>query len=218
MSIDESRLRSLNGFWLNLRTAMRWLNPTVCSKGAEPDIEASKLLRNCDVWLTPASVRGFRAEDFDFLDEPARTNLAAAVARFSEVAATVPRNGPATTEQVRVAEEAFGVILDNLRPERFSDGESFRAQHCIEQLLAGKLPPWVSGFACRRGVDFLGEPVMRIEIEIADQAAADRVDGKEVLGVGRLFERAYERIADGEFPFVSFRIRPQPGELPKVCA
>src|SRR4051812_33833404 len=96
-------------FWMNLRTAVRFLSPRASTDAPDGDAAAlEQRLKNAAFWLTPGSVDGFDPADFDFLDKGDLALLRRNVESFRRVAASVPGDRPATKQQLEEAAVAFG--------------------------------------------------------------------------------------------------------------
>ncbi len=62
---------SLKEFWINLKTGAGFRSPRAIVDSPRLDAkQISDMLRGAVIWLTPKSVEGFSAGDFDFLLEP----------------------------------------------------------------------------------------------------------------------------------------------------
>ena len=92
---------SKRDFLDNLRVARNlFVHGSVSTDSRYLDAAAvTQALTRAAIWLTPCSVKGFRADDFQELDSAQRGALADAVQEFERVAKQVPPDAPATERQ-----------------------------------------------------------------------------------------------------------------------
>jgi hypothetical protein len=112
---------SKQDFLKNLRVARNlFAHPRVFADSHQLDpADLQKTIAGAAIWLTPKSVRGFRAEDFAELGADRQRELTEAVEEFESVANQLPPTQPATTEQLNKAVAAFSqivAILDSYLP------------------------------------------------------------------------------------------------------
>ncbi len=112
---------------------------TADSRHLDP-VALTTALTRAAIWLTPAAVKGFRADDFPELGAAQRRALADAVQEFRRVATQVPPDAPATDQQFAEAEvvlERILTILGNYLP---SHEEATQIQAALASL---DFPTWV---------------------------------------------------------------------------
>jgi hypothetical protein len=180
-------------FWQNLRTAAPLLG--------SPDAPES----DPALWLKPRTVDGFDPAEFQFLPADQGQTLEESVRRFRAVAGAVSKKRRPTPEQVREAREALAGVLDLLPTQQFWDAESFRTHVGLNRVLAGQLPKWVTGVTCETGVDHVGDPVMRIWVDVTDKAVDQRKIEKHGRTIRDQMEEAYHAVGGRRMPFIRFR-------------
>ncbi len=202
---------ALDQFWTSVRTGLRlYAPPRVIADSPRLDSEAiQKALARADLWLTPATVRGYDRADFDFLPAEYRDELARLVEGFQKVVAGVNPRGPATEEQVRLATPLFRGIVEALEFDRFADADAFRVGKVLES--DPVFPKDGVDARYRTGPDFNGEPGLKIMMYLPDsdlesflaRAATIRRDVTEsVLRHGQPY-----------WPYMSFRFQSDLAEL-----
>jgi len=176
---------ALEDFWMNLATA------------------ANQLAGGSNKWFTPWALYGYDPADFAFLDDDRRAALTQNVERF-RTATDGPKKKPtpARIDEGRAAIEEIGRLLET---RRFPDGESLRAQTLMERQLVGELPKWVTGISCQTGEDHMGEPAMRIWLDVTDEAVDKRKIDKHANDITDTVREAYQRIDKRRWPYVLFR-------------
>jgi hypothetical protein len=198
-------------FLLNLRTAAQFLSPTVQVNGIRLDPGyLEDVLRGATIWLTPKAVEGFDPDDFAELSADDRQRLIRAVEQFREIASQVPRDAPATDQQIREAAPAFISILTIVRPYL----EMFKIYHALKR---ESFPDYVKDFAVKVGEDSTGDPAAWIWVIIAD-----RVGGREFITkvpeVRERVEEALRRERIDLYPYLRFRTESEQRELEAVPA
>lgn len=119
------------------------------------------------IWLTPSSVKGFKADDFQELESVQQRALVDAVQEFERVAQQVPPDAAATDQQfgeARVALERILTILGNYLP---SHEEATQIRTALTTL---DFPPWVLNWDYEVGSDEDGVPAVWITL-YADERA-----------------------------------------------
>ncbi len=181
-------------FWQNLRAAA----PLLGSPSGAPEADPS-------AWLKPRTVDGFDPAEFTFLPADQWQALEERVRRFRAVAAAVPKKRPPTPEQVREARAALTGVLELLPTHQFWDAESFRTHVGLNRELAGQLPKWVTGVTCETGEDHIGDPVMRIWVDVTDKAVDQRKIEKHGRTIRGQVEEAYYAVGGRRMAFIRFR-------------
>jgi hypothetical protein len=193
-------------FLLNLRTAARFLSPSVQMNGIRLDPDyIERVLRRATIWLTPRAVEGFSVQDFPELTSDERTRLRESVESFLSVARSVPPNKPATDDQISKSAHAFATILDIMRPYL----EGFKVYHALKQQ---KFPPYVRDFAVRVGEDWSGDPAAHIWVVVSDDVGGHGFRSK-FPEVRRDVEEALERSGIDLLPYVMIRTETEQEEL-----
>jgi hypothetical protein len=127
----------------------------------------TQALTRAAIWLTPASVKGFKADDFPELGVPQQRALADAVQDFERIARQVPADAPATEQQfteARAALERILTILGNYLP---SHEEASGIRSALATL---DFPPWVLNWDYEVGSDEDGVPAVWVTL-YADERA-----------------------------------------------
>jgi|SRR5579884_2815091 len=119
------------------------------------------------IWLTPSSVKGFRADDFQELGADRREALAEAMREFDRVARQVPPDEPATDQQFREARAALERILTILGDYLPSHEEAAQIRTALGSLA---FPSWVLNWDYEVGSDEGGDPAVWVTL-YADEAA-----------------------------------------------
>jgi hypothetical protein len=128
---------ALRDFWISVRTGARLIAPTATADSPRLDsAKIERILRGATIWLTPRSVHGFDASDFDFLTEAERNQLSKSVERFREIASQVPPDKPATPQQIQQALPEFLRILEVLRPDKYADPEALVVGKRVENIVS----------------------------------------------------------------------------------
>jgi hypothetical protein len=193
-------------FWVNLRTAVRFLVPTVSTDSPSQDADyLERLLQSAAVWLTPRSVDEFEPQDFTFLDPADFEQLCRNVEAFRRVASQVSGDKPASPQQLQEAATAFEQIVRLLRPHQFLDFESFKIQYRLERALRGKLPHWIESFVCQTGTDVGNDPAVWVTLNVSQEAVDKELVVKEGRLVREVVDAAVRRLRVGRWPYVRFQ-------------
>jgi hypothetical protein len=209
---------SLRDFWINLRNGVAFLGPpTVLSDSTSvSELATEPVLERATIWLTPKVVQGFDRRDFEspvrLLSEGELDRLEQYVRRFQEVAKQIPRNKPATPQQVEQALEPLKGIVKIMQLARFSDLEAFRIGKSIEQQLAGEFPTWVRNIRYETGRDANGELAVWIWVEI-DDSVAERPDFDKQVSQVQEFIRDAMSSEFEHWPYVRIRTTSEEASL-----
>ena len=128
---------------------------------------ATQALTRAAIWLTPSSVKGFRADDFQELGAAQQRALADAVQEFERVARQVPPDAPATDQQFSEAQAALERILTILGNYLPSHEEATQIRTALAML---DFPPWVLNWDYEVGSDEDGVPAVWVTL-YADERA-----------------------------------------------
>jgi hypothetical protein len=195
-------------FWLNLRTAVQFLVPTVSAESASQDVpDLEQKLQSTAGWLTPGSVDDFDPQDFAFLAPADLDRLQRSVEAFRQVASQVPGDRPASPQQLESAATPFGEIVRLLRPHLFPNLETFKIQYRLENELRGKLPRWVEDFVCETGVDLTDDPALWVWVYVSQEAVDNDLVVKEGQKVREVVLSAVRRLRIDRWPYVRFQSR-----------
>jgi hypothetical protein len=170
-------------------------------------------LANAVPWLTPAAVEGFDPGDFSFLSPEEREDLKCAVEEFRRVTATVPERGPATDEQIRAGEEAFGRILRILRPDENPDVEALRASKILENLRFPEVVKIVRTF----DTDATGDPAIRVWVILKDEAAERPAYFEDAVRIRDQIDLALRRHGIRLWPYIHFRTASEQRSLERAA-
>jgi hypothetical protein len=197
---------AIDHFWLNLRTAVSLISPTITTDWKDLDpVILERRIGTALMGLTPRSLEGFDPEDFTFLDQHQQAELGLAVERFRAIVGEVSRDQPVTPQQTEQALDSFETILRILQPHRFRDAESFQTQVRLGTKLQGRLPRWVTGLRCETGTDTAGDLALWIWVEVTDDATTKGRIEKEGQVIHDLIESAYRETGGRRWPFIRFR-------------
>lgn len=119
------------------------------------------------IWLTPSSVKGFRADDFQELETAQQRALADAVQVFERIAKQVPSDAPATDQQLSEAKVAFERILTILGNYLPNHEEAIPIRTALATL---DFPSWVLNWDYEVGSDEDSVPAIWITL-YADERA-----------------------------------------------
>lgn len=192
---------SLPRFLEAVRAAAGFLDPVVWTDS--PHLNGSDLARSlagADIWLTPAAVRDFNADDFVLLPPEERDRLSDAVQRFRAVAEQVPGNQRATREQVEDALPAFQTILDVLTPY-LTGPDAAEIKRAIRRAWSG-VESWIPTFDFRTDVDWAGDPCVRVVLVLNDDVDVESPDVQRHLRVVRT--AIAENFRQAKLPYVPY--------------
>jgi hypothetical protein len=122
-----------------------------------------------DIWLAPATLKGY--SDAAAAGIPAPDRLRAAVAAFRAVADAVPEGTRPTADQVRAALPAFATILDVLKPS-LADPESLIARRAIWRAIE-PYRDTVLTFDFEFGRDSTNDPAVWVWLILKDGVTVD---------------------------------------------
>jgi hypothetical protein len=163
--------------------------------------ESGKALSCAAIWLTPKSVEHFNAADFPELGEK-QAALQDSVLAFRTIAKEIPRDEPATNEQLGNAKVAFERVLEIIEPYLPTPEEG----KSVEAALAGfQYPNWVITWNYELGSDEDGTAAMWLNV-YADEETAPR--GKLGLEAARLTQELRKRLTEARitrWPYVRLR-------------
>jgi len=146
-------------FIRNLQAARNLVSPWIESQSpVPPSADRAETYRRVTFWLTPRTVKGFRAKDFASLGEERQRELTEAVRAFLEVAKKVPGIEEPTPEQVETALPHFLKILQPFQPSLTEPDES----RVIDLLRNVPLPEGLAGIRYEFGYLSEDEPLVRV--------------------------------------------------------
>src|SRR5262249_32497632 len=115
---------AFHDFWTNVRIGARLYAPEFIAEAPRLDANAIEhMLRQTAHWVTPRSVAGFVENDFSFLSDRERAQLARLVADFRTEASTVNPMAAAPADTVERALPLFRDIIRQLEFDRYEDAE-----------------------------------------------------------------------------------------------
>jgi hypothetical protein len=211
---------AIEEFWISVRTAAGLMVPKAAVDSPRLDRgRIETILRGATFWLTPGSVKGYNPKDFEFLSEEERTRLDEGMREFKAVAESVPRQGPATDEQIKDGVLGFSKIIEVVRPDKYADFDAFVIGKKIENLVRDELPDWVREMVFETGYDSSGAPALWIWVEVEDEAA--REDSIEnFLMIRRELTAAGAQVCPDRWVYVRMRTvseqRPKAERRPKA--
>ena len=121
----------------------------------------AQALTRAAIWLTPSSVKGFRADDFQELGMAQQQALADAVQEFERVARQAPPDAPATDQQFSEAKAALERILTILGNYLPSHEEANQIRTALATL---DFPSWVLNWDYEVGSDEDGVPAVWVTL------------------------------------------------------
>ena len=206
---------AIKEFWISVRAAASLMVPKAAVDSPRLDRDRiEKILRGATFWLTPGSIKGYDPKEFDFLSEDERTRLEEGVKEFKAVAASVPKNAPATDEQIDEGVTGFRKIIEVVRPDKYADFEAFVIGKKIENQVRDEMPDWVREMVFETGYDVGGEPGVWIWVEVEDFALEDEVLRDNAQLIREIVRRAADEVCPDRWPYVRFRTvsdqRPSP--------
>ena len=193
---------AIQDFWLNVTAALPYFDSRFATESPELDPrQRRRRLRNAALWLTPATVEGFDANDFGFMEQTERDALKASVEDFRRVAETVPDDGPPTEEQIREASPKFQRILEVLQPHENPDIEAFRASKVLAKLRFPNVQKLIHLF----DTDSTGDPGIWVWVILNDEVAERPTFFEETEEIRGRIEVALRRTGLRRFPYIRFQ-------------
>lgn len=163
--------------------------------------ESAQALTRAAIWLTPSSVKGFRADDFQELGAQKQT-LADAVQAFEHLAKQVPSDVPATDQQLKDATVPFQQILTILGNYLPNYEEASQIQAALATL---DYPQWVLNWDYALGSDQEGDPAIWITLYADEQAIPPDQYGRGVLEMIPKFRSALKDAGIRRWPYIRLR-------------
>ena len=211
---------ALREFWDNVwRGAQEFAShvsidtPRIEARGFEVEaIEAA--LRGSATWLTRNVVKGFDEEDFSFLPEARRGELAVWVATVREAASTINPLTPARPEVAAEALPWFAKIARVLEFDRYQDPEAYRLGKRIEQEIASYRPPELIDLRFRSGLDHTGDPALYVDAYLGGSASGS--EEAFLAAAPRLREMLFtvaRELDPDRWPYLAFRDVAEEAEL-----
>jgi hypothetical protein len=193
---------AIQDFWLNVTAALPYFDSRLATEPSNLDPkQLNRRLRDAILWLSPATVDGFAANDFGFMAQTERDALKASVEDFRRVAETVPDDGPATEEQIREALPRFQRILDILQPHENPDVEAFRASKVLAKLRFPNVQKLIHLF----DTDSTGDPGIWVWVILNDEVAERPTFYEETQQIRDRIELALRRTGLRRFPYIHFQ-------------
>jgi len=162
-------------------------------------------LRSRHDWLTVKSLSTFDPKDFQFLESQQLTRLTELVQEFRAVTATLRRWVPATESQIEQAIPLVREMIQLFEYDRYSDPEALRIGKLIERNLGPDRPKWLADLYFKTGVDWMGNPSLRIWAIVEDEA----LEGDDGQGNARFLETALTEVTrevePERWPFLGIR-------------
>jgi len=190
-------------FLRNLRRARNLFAHRVQVDSPALDADAiARRLASVMLWLTPSVVEGFDAGEFHELPMGDRDKLEAAVARFAEIAGSVPPDRAANDKQILEGTTAFEAILAILHRHLELDRESDSIRRIIASV---SFPPDVLTWEFEIGADSTGDPAVWLWI-IVNDALADKPNFSALTA--NLQEQIRREFREGQvqhWPYIRFR-------------
>jgi hypothetical protein len=191
-------------FLTNFRIARNlFVHPRVegDSPTADPQVTEQRLARAA-IWLTPKSVAGFNAADFQELGVDRQRELQDAVREFLAVANQVPADQRATVPQYRNAAVAFARMLAILEPYLAMPEEGHRVAQALQGI---ELPPWVVNWDYELGSDDEGKPAVWINLFADQSSGSPKEYGRLALQMTQTIRRALLANSVRRWPYIRVR-------------
>jgi hypothetical protein len=171
---------ALFGFVKRVRIAASPFPPKAWEDPATiPTAEFDRAVEFEDIWLAPATVKGYSDADLVAFPVPDRDRLRAAVTTFRAVANAIPDGAPATGEQVREALPAFATILDVLKPH-LADGDLLTVRRAIWRALE-PYREWILTFDFEMKPDSSGDPAVYVWLILKDDVDVETREVQDEL-------------------------------------
>jgi hypothetical protein len=198
---------AFHDFWNNVRIGAKLYAPEFIAEAPPLDTDAIEdMLRKTTHWVTPRSVAAFDENDFAFLPDSERAQLAKLVADFRQVTSTVSPMAPAPAGTVERALPLSREIIGLLEFDRYENAEAFRLGKLIEREIAPWRPPELAELRFRAGLDHTGDPGLWIWAYLSDDVSEKDEDFLEAARRLRIpLEDVAREVAPDRFPYLSFR-------------
>jgi hypothetical protein len=178
-------------------------HPSVSADSLHVDTESiARTLARAAIWLTPASVKGFRAEDFAELGTQRQQELAEAVRDFERVAGEVGPAEPASDKQIQDGATALMkvlAILEPYLPTREEERETWEA------LQAVGLPNGVQIGDFELISDSDGDPAVRVTVFVDETVIPGSQLGRLISALSLKFRAALSAAGIKRWPFIRLR-------------
>ncbi len=192
---------SKRDFLNNLRVARNlFVHPRVYtdSRHLDPNASTQTLVRAA-IWLTPSSVKGFKADDFPEIGSARQRELAEAIREFEQVARQVPPDEPANGEQFTRGTAAFAKVLTILDPYLPSHEEAAQVRAALTTI---DLPPWVINWDYELGSDEDGIPAVWVTLYADEKTVPPDQFGRRVSEMIPKLRSALSAAGVRRWPFV----------------
>lgn len=162
----------------------------------------SPVLAHTDIWLTPAAVKGFRADDFQELGATQQSALADAVREFEQSVKQVPPDAPATERQFQEAKVALEKILAILGGYLTSHEEANQIETALATMI---FPSWVSNWDYEVGDDEDGVPSVWFTLYADERSFPPGQFGRHVVEIVPTLRSALMTAGIRRWPFIRVR-------------
>jgi hypothetical protein len=198
---------ALLDFWTNVRRGASFIEPQFIAEAPKLDPDAiARSLRSATTWLTPRSVAGFNAADFDFLSDPDRARLTQLVTEFRQIASGVKPVAPPGSDQVERAVPLFRDIVGMLEFDRYDVAEAYRLGKQIEREIESYRPDELAELRFKTGPDHSGDPAIWIWSYLtgaAEESDEQFLEYAEQLS--GILDPVAREIAPDRIPYLRFR-------------
>jgi hypothetical protein len=171
------------------------------SRHLDPAALTQTLVRAA-IWLTPSSVKGFRADDFPEIGPARQRELADAVREFEQVARQVPPDEPADGQQFNEGKAAFEKVLTILEPYLPSHEEATQVRAALATI---DLPPWVVNWDYELGSDEDGGPAVWVTIYADEKILRSDQFGRRASEMIPKLRSALSAAGVRRWPFIRMR-------------
>jgi len=201
---------AMNEFLRNIQTARNVVFPqlppgTTLAPPADPlAFDVAWLRRTAPVWLSPQTVAGFDANEFESFKGQDRENLGKVVRDFLAIANAVAGRDP-TDEELRIGIAYLTILVTVLDP-LFRDAEG-KALLMALYRSSVFFPGFVLGLDYTLDTDWSGEPGVWISVIVPDDVDPD---SDEFIRFSQEFRkdvwRAMEVAKSNRIPYVRYRM------------
>jgi hypothetical protein len=193
-------------FWPTVRRELGYVSDRAVADRPRLTREAIlKKLTTNERWLQWFTFDAPYAEGFDFLGQPEKRQLVAAVELVRGVAKEIPEDGRPTAEQLDRARPPFADVVELMGFDRYDEADDFYFGKQIERRLK-PWPPQLDHLRFENGSDHAGYPALWVWAYLTAAASDSDEQVKRSAGLLRpILREAAREVAPDRFPYVSFR-------------
>jgi hypothetical protein len=154
------------------------------------------------IWLTPVSVKSYRAEDFRELQPGQQQTLTSAVRAFEQVARHAPPMPLDSDHQRQDAKAALKEILAIVGQYLLDDEDASEIQTALTKL---GFPSWVVNWDCETGTDEEGAPAVWVTLFVDETMVTPTQLGRLVPEMIPQFRLALRTAGLRHWPYIRVR-------------